>query len=421
MVARRIPVVVLAGFLGSGKTTLLNHLLRNRGGVRIGAVVNDFGSIEIDALTVAGQVDSMVSLGDGCLCCAVDTEDLDEVLGTLAQPVAGIDLIVIEASGLAEPETLIRMVLASTDRRILYGGLVEVVDAAEFDAVRARHPELDRHVAAADLVVLNKTDRVDGPRLAGLLETLGRLGRGTPVVTAEHGRVDPELLFDRDAAGERERASGVRQLSFEDLRIEEEADGPAEAGRADASCGPGDEHGHLHDGYRSVEFSCAEPLSPRRFLDFLDARPEGLYRIKGFVHFGADGAARRWTVHAVGGFLRFHPEPWPPGERPETNLVLIGTGLDGDGLRKQLTDCVGPGPDESGPSSMWGVLRYVDGPAAGEYGSGAPDPSDVDQTPEAFEPAEAFEPVEVLDPADVLRPTDVPPAPTGPAPAPEAD
>ena len=73
----KIPVVVVTGFLGSGKTTMLNHLLVHSGGTRIGVVVNDFGQINIDALSVAGQVDSMVSLGNGCLCCAVDASDLD--------------------------------------------------------------------------------------------------------------------------------------------------------------------------------------------------------------------------------------------------------------------------------------------------------------------------------------------------------
>lgn len=89
MSRKPVPVVVLAGFLGSGKTTLLNHLLRQSRGTRIGAVVNDFGAIEIDAMTVAGQVDSMVSLGDGCLCCAVDTSELDEYLGRLSAPTCG--------------------------------------------------------------------------------------------------------------------------------------------------------------------------------------------------------------------------------------------------------------------------------------------------------------------------------------------
>lgn len=110
---QQIPVVVLAGFLGSGKTTLLNHLLHRSGGSRIGAIVNDFGAIEIDAMAVAGALgDSTVSLGNGCLCCAVDAGELDVYLERLADPAVGIDVIVIEASGLAEPEELVRMVLA---------------------------------------------------------------------------------------------------------------------------------------------------------------------------------------------------------------------------------------------------------------------------------------------------------------------
>lgn len=156
---QQIPVIVLAGFLGSGKTTLLNHLLRNRAGNRIGVIVNDFGAIEIDAMTVSGQVGSTVSLGNGCLCCAVDASELDTFLETLTGPAARLDVIVIEASGLAEPQELVRMILASENPHIVYGGLVEVVDAAEFDATRERHPEIDRHLAVADLVVLNKTDR----------------------------------------------------------------------------------------------------------------------------------------------------------------------------------------------------------------------------------------------------------------------
>jgi G3E family GTPase len=119
-----IPVVVLAGFLGSGKTTLLNHLLRTSGGTRIGVVVNDFGRINIDAFAVSAQVDSMVSLSNGCLCCAVDGTELDSMLGKLAA--ADLDVIVIEASGLAEPSTLIRMVLQAPG--VEYGGLIYVVE-----------------------------------------------------------------------------------------------------------------------------------------------------------------------------------------------------------------------------------------------------------------------------------------------------
>ncbi|MFE4049331.1 CobW family GTP-binding protein [Streptomyces sp. YIM B13518] len=335
---RQIPVVVLAGFLGSGKTTLLNHLLHRSGGSRIGAVVNDFGAIEIDAMAVAGALgDATVSLGNGCLCCAVDGGELDVYLERLARPSAGIDVIVIEASGLAEPQELVRMVLASEHPGIVYGGLVEVVDAAEFDDTRTRHPEIDRHLGLADLVVVNKVDRVtDAARVLALVRSL--VDRAA-VVPATYGRVDPEFLFDCRPSEER-----VGQLSFDDLRHDDHA-------------------GHLHAAYDSVSFASGRPLDPRRLIRFLDSRPEGLYRIKGYVDFGPYDLGNRYAVHAVGRFLRFYPEPWPAGEERLTQLVLIGSGIDATALRGELEACGNDGAPHTDDHGMWGVLRYVQGAA----------------------------------------------------------
>ncbi|MEW2633546.1 CobW family GTP-binding protein [Streptomyces sp. NPDC048389] len=337
----QIPVIVLAGFLGSGKTTLLNHLLRTSRGTRIGAIVNDFGSIEIDAMTVAGQLgDSTVSLGNGCLCCAVDASELDVFLGRLTRPAAGLDVIVIEASGLAEPQELVRMVLASDNERIVYGGLVEVVDAAEFERTREKHPETDRHLAVADLVVLNKADRVGDAERRALHETVTGLAGGAAVIPASYGRVDPELFFEP-----RPRTERVGQLSFEDLRDDDH------------------EHhdGHLHAAYESASFISQDPLHPRRLLDFLDSRPEGLYRIKGFVDFGALDRANRYAVHSVGRFLRFYPEPWPSGDTGRgTRLVLIGSGVDAPALLTGLDAARVTGADDIPEEhSLWGILRYV--------------------------------------------------------------
>ncbi|MER5806691.1 CobW family GTP-binding protein [Streptomyces sp. NPDC002033] len=354
--ARTVPVVVLSGFLGSGKTTVLNHLLAHRAGTRIGVVVNDFGSIEIDAMSVAGQVgDSMVSLGGGCLCCAVDGSELDAYLEKLAAPAHRIDVIVIEASGLAEPQEMVRMLVANENPAVRYGGLVQVVDAAEFDATRAAHPETDRHLAVADLVVLNKTDRVDAAeraRIEGVLA--GLCAPGIPVIATDHGRIDPELLFDRRPW---ERTRG--QLSFEDLLAEEREHGREhERGHGDGH--DGDHSGHLHAAYESVAFTSDAPLSPRRLIAFLDRRPAGLYRIKGFVWFGVPGHQERYEVQSVGRFLRFAPGPWGRGEPRRTQLVLIGSAFDGPGLLRELEACREEAPQDAPPESMWGVLRYVD-------------------------------------------------------------
>ncbi|MBC9718389.1 GTP-binding protein [Streptomyces sp. TRM66268-LWL] len=395
--ARQIPVVVLAGFLGVGKTTLLNHLLRGSGGTRVGVVVNDFGAIEIDAMSVSGQVGSTVSLGNGCLCCAVDGSELDAYLEKLTHPSVGLDVIVIEASGLAEPQELVRMLLASENPYAVYGGLVEVVDAAEFEATRERHPELERHLALADLIVLNKVDRINAEALGRLRDAIAGAGATAAVVEASYGRIDPELLFERRPSTER-----IGQLSFDDVREEVGADGEDGEGweqgghegheghESRGGHGAGHE-GHLHAAYETVSFEARTPMSPRRLLDFLDARPQGLYRIKGFIDFGDHDRRNRYALHAVGRFLRFTPEPWGPGQERCTQLVLIGAGVDTAALTAGLERCRDDVPQDVRPEAMWGVLRFVrqDGseeaelvPEAGQ----AVDAADgVDELGESFE------------------------------------
>lgn len=287
-----IPVVVLAGFLGAGKTTLLNHLLRTSGGTRIGVVVNDFGKINIDAFAVSAQVDSMVSLSNGCLCCAVDGTELDGMLTRLAS--ADLDVIVIEASGLAEPAAMVRMVLQAPG--VSYGGLIYVVDAVEYAEV----PHLDRDLALADLVVLNKADRVS---------TLPSLPCSVPVLPVSYGQIDPALLFEV-----RPPDLGPRQLSFDDL----------------------DDHStHAHASYDSVTFESSDPMHPKLFMDFLRERPPGLFRAKGFVNFGKLSV----SVHTVGGVASFEK-----CADAATQLVLIGTGIDVDSLTDWLMACVADGP-----------------------------------------------------------------------------
>jgi G3E family GTPase len=349
-------VVLVAGFLGAGKTTLLNHLLANREGARVGVVVNDFGSVNIDALAVAGQVDTMVSLGNGCLCCAwADTaarsasdegggggkggaSGLDAMLGRLSSAEAGIDVIVVEASGIAEPRDLIRLMIASENPDIRYGGLAEVVDAAEFDAARERHPELADHLRLADLVVLNKADRVPAEALAKVTATVEELAPGRPLLVTAHGRVDPRLFFDPEPRGER-----AGQLSFDDLREDDDHDHSR----------------HLHAQYETVTFTAVTPLAPRAFVEFLERRPAGLYRMKGHADFGPTGARSRFGLHTVGGFVQVERTPWPPDRPRRTELVLIGAGLDTDAVLAELDGCLADDPDTVDERGMLHILRYL--------------------------------------------------------------
>ncbi|MEV6140556.1 CobW family GTP-binding protein [Nocardia sp. NPDC051990] len=341
--APRIPVLIVAGFLGSGKTTLLNHLLRNNRGTRIGVVVNDFGAINIDSMLVAGQVDAMVSLGNGCVCCAVDVGELDDLFSRLAQPRAKIDVIVVEASGLAEPRNLIRMVVGSENPRIRYGGLVEVVDAEQFPDSRERHPELATHLRLADLVVLNKADRVVPERLAGLRQEITDLIGQVPVYATTRGRIDLGLLFDEPL---REIPRVAEQLSFDELLHDHDHDDHAE-------------HRHLHDYYTSVSFTSDRELDPRRLVEFLEDPPPGLFRAKGFAAFGVAAERRKFVLHMVGRHIAFEPDSWSRGESRTTQLVLIGAGLPTDAALARLHDTVHNAAEPLDEQAMLGIWRYT--------------------------------------------------------------
>ncbi|UFS96263.1 CobW family GTP-binding protein [Nocardia huaxiensis] len=349
---RRIPVLVVAGFLGAGKTTLLNHLLRNNRGIRIGVVVNDFGAVNIDAMLVAGQVDAMVSLGNGCVCCAVDVGELDALFDQLAQPKAKIDVIVVEASGLAEPRNLIRMIVNSENPRITYGGLIEVVDAEHFEESRAQHPELATHLRMADLVMVNKADRVTPEALDTLRDEIGALAFPAAVYATAHGRIDPGLLFDAP----RRAASKPRvgeQLSLDELLFAEtEAHDDHEH---DAHC----DHHHLHDEYQSLSFTSDTDLNPRALIAVFEDPPPGLFRAKGTLAFATPDDQRKFVLHMVGRHIVVEPVPWPRHEPRTSSLVLIGAGLDTDIALERLRATVHTDAAPLDEHELLPIWRYV--------------------------------------------------------------
>lgn len=346
MAKKQIPVIVVAGFLGSGKTTLLNHLLRNNDGVRIGVIVNDFGSVNIDSMMVAGQVDSMVSLSNGCLCCAVDVTDMDEMLDKLAHRQSEIDVIVIEASGLAEPRNMIRLVLGSTNERVSYGGLVVVVDGGNFATTRREHPELDQHVRLADLVMVNKIDHIEPDERARFAESIRELNPRAPLVQTRHSALDPRLLFDADAAA---ASLPGDQLGLDELLREEHA-------HHGDSC-----HDHLHHRYESVDFVSETPLDARSMTVFLENQPRGVYRIKGFVNFAVPGYTGKFGIQTVGDHIRITSSRWSAREPRISQVVVIGTGMDTDEVRRALRECVRDTGIEPHPDAMLGLHRYTVG------------------------------------------------------------
>jgi len=327
-----VPVIALTGYLGAGKTSLLNHVLRAPG-ARIGVVINDFGELNVDAALVTGQVDEPVSIAGGCICCLPDEGGLDAALEKLTDPRLNLDAIIVEASGLAEPVALARIIRYSGVERVRPGGVVDVIDAAtHFDTVDRGGLSPARY-GAASLVVVNKLDQVPTDGRATILERIEtRVRERNPhvqVVGAIGGRVDPALLYDVSDADQ-----GVGQLSFRELLIGAEPTAHPHA----------DDHDHAHAA--SVTATSDGCIDPGVLFDLLEEPPTGVYRLKGTVAVRTGARERSYVVNVVG--TSVHVAAAPPTARPNC-LVAIGTRFDVDAVRDRVTAALRP-HDGSAPS-----------------------------------------------------------------------
>ncbi len=185
---RRIPVVLVTGFLGAGKTTLVNHLLSTPAGRGAAVVVNEFGAIGIDHDLVSASTDQVIELPNGCLCCAVRSDLVETLFGLYVArtkgEVAGFDRVIIETSGLADPGPILLAFFAeeALARRYVVDRVVTVADATNLAPTLADCPEALAQVAAADVLLLSKTDIVGRADGAEALRILGRTAPGVPVV-----------------------------------------------------------------------------------------------------------------------------------------------------------------------------------------------------------------------------------------------
>ena len=192
----RTPVVVVTGFLGSGKTTLVNRLIRKEADSLV--IVNEFGEVPVDHHLLESSEERTVALPNGCLCCRL-RGDLEETLIGAAMrrrrgEIAGFDRVIVETSGLADPGPVAQTLFAdqALGRDFKLGPIVTVVDAADRDN-RKSSPEIaNAQIAAADVIVLSKADRVGD--FSAVAEEVRALNPQAPCVPGRFGDVDPAIL-----------------------------------------------------------------------------------------------------------------------------------------------------------------------------------------------------------------------------------
>ena len=205
----KVPVTILTGFLGSGKTTLLNRILTEEHGKRIAVIENEYGEVGIDQALVINADEEVFEMSNGCICCTV-RGDLIRVLGNLMKRRDKFDYVLVETTGLADPGPVAQTFFMDDELRAEFSldGIVTLVDAAHIDQQLGRSDESTEQIAFADVLVLNKTDLVNGESVDRLEARLRDMNRMARVVRSERANVSVDTVlnlaaFDLDQVLER--------------------------------------------------------------------------------------------------------------------------------------------------------------------------------------------------------------------------
>ena len=211
----RTPVMVVTGFLGSGKTTLVNRLLSRERDALV--IVNEFGEVPVDHHLLESPQERTLALPNGCLCCRL-RGDLEETLVGAAMrrrrgEIAGFDRVIVETSGLADPGPVAQTLFAdqALARDFKLGPIVAVVDAFDSEARNLSKAVAQAQIAAADVVVLSKTDRAAD--LAPAKAEVQAINDAAQCVAASFGDIDPAIL--RTGGGERTFAAAAHGAAFQ--------------------------------------------------------------------------------------------------------------------------------------------------------------------------------------------------------------
>jgi G3E family GTPase len=319
-----VPVTLLTGFLGAGKTTLLNRILNGRHGLRVGVLVNDFGAINIDAELVDGVEENTIRLTNGCVCCEI-RDDLVKSLEQLLTRADAIDYVILEASGVADPEGIVMTFLDRRYEKLLRLDSITCIIDAEAVFADGDNDALNmlklRQIGFADLVVLNKTDLVGPEHIDVIKEWVDHHIHRIRIIEARRCDVPLEIML---AVG---RFDPVNVVS-----------------RRDDSVADGHEH-HLGHAQASSMFQTWSYESNRPFsLEALRQMvrrelPASIYRCKGII-FAAASPDKRFALQAVGRRTEISElDDW--GERtPRTQIVAIGTVIDSQELSDKFDACL---------------------------------------------------------------------------------
>ena len=393
-----IPVLLLTGYLGSGKTTLLNRILANRRGIRFAVIVNDIGEVNIDADLiqkggiVGGQDDSLVALQNGCICCTLKMDLIQQLYDIIA--LQKFDYIVIEASGICEPEpiaqticSMARMAPEVTKNGIPYVDcIVTIVDALRLkDEFNCGSSLTDKNIDEEDIenlviqqiefcniILLNKAADVEPKELERIRQIVRGIQLKAQIIDCNYGDVELDKLLNTKLFNYEEVATSATWIR--EIEGHEDHEDNHEDNHEEYEHHHHEEHHHHHDhdegeaeeyGIGTFVYYRREPMDLGEFDHFV-ARlwPKGIIRAKGICYFRGEEdvcylfeqAGKQVKLQNIGQWYATMPKAeleamkqrdanlqrdWDDryGDRMQ-KLVFIGQHLDKEAITALLDGCL---------------------------------------------------------------------------------
>ncbi|MFA0442989.1 hypothetical protein BCU70_05555 [Vibrio sp. 10N.286.49.C2] len=306
---KSLPLTILSGFLGSGKTTTLNHILNTPHGMKLAVLVNDFGRINIDSDLIESKTDEMISLTNGCACCAV-SGDLTKTLMELTEKEDAPDAIIIEASGIAEPNGIAQVALVNP--AIYLDGIITVLDAETLlTQVETEYTAgtISRQMQSADILLLNKLDIASSQTRTEVIEYLEKQYPKKAILKSEYGKVPAAAILGLSEPGQSIKIFPIGDKSHS-------------------------------DNFESISLTVSVPMDRDKLSTFFNQLPTTVIRAKGILYI-SDSLNNKVTYQRVGTRWSFSNSGVWGNQDKLSNIVFISKKgeLDRCKLEFDLMEC----------------------------------------------------------------------------------